>query len=117
MIARRTLTRPLRRRGSWPPPRPLPAQLTHQAPNPRVIITTSLGTITVELAADKAPITTANFLKYVDRRLYDGNITFYRASKPPGQTDQRLRLDPRFGRPARRRPEEEAAAHRPREHG
>src|SRR5512143_439918 len=54
------------------------------AANPRVIITTAVGTITVELAADKAPITTANFLKYVDRRLYD-NITFYRASKPPGQ--------------------------------
>ena len=59
-----------------------PAQA--QAPNPRVVITTALGTITVELAADKAPITTANFLKYVDRKLYDG-ATFYRASKPPGQ--------------------------------
>ncbi len=53
--------------------------------NPRVIITTEVGTITVELAADKAPITVANYLKYVDRKLYDG-ITFYRASKPPGQT-------------------------------
>ena len=56
-----------------------------QAPNPRVVITTTVGAITVELAADKAPITTANFLKYVDRKLYDGS-TFYRASKPPGQT-------------------------------
>jgi len=60
------------------------AQSAASAANPRVIITTEVGTITVELAADKAPITTANFLKYVDRRLYDG-ITFYRASKPPGQ--------------------------------
>jgi peptidyl-prolyl cis-trans isomerase A (cyclophilin A) len=49
-----------------------------------VVITTTEGTITVELAADKAPITTANFLKYVDRKLYDGS-TFYRASKPKGQ--------------------------------
>lgn len=56
-----------------------------EKPNPRVVITTSLGAITVELFADKAPITTANFLKYVDRKLYDG-ATFYRASKPPGQT-------------------------------
>ena len=55
-----------------------------QAPNPRVVITTALGAITVELYADKAPITAANFLKYVDRKLYDG-ATFYRASKPPGQ--------------------------------
>jgi peptidyl-prolyl cis-trans isomerase A (cyclophilin A) len=62
-----------------------PAQAQSQTANPRVVITTAVGTITVELAADKAPITTANFLKYVDRKLYDG-ITFYRASKPPGQT-------------------------------
>lgn len=52
--------------------------------NPRVVITTTEGVITVELYADKAPITVANFLKYVDRKLYDG-ATFYRASKPPGQ--------------------------------
>ena len=56
-----------------------------QTANPRVVITTTLGAITVELASDKAPITTANYLKYVDRKLYDG-ATFYRASKPPGQT-------------------------------
>ena len=62
-----------------------PALAQDAKPNPRVVITTTEGTITVELAADKAPITTANFLKYVDRKLYD-NITFYRASKPPGQT-------------------------------
>ena len=52
--------------------------------NPQVAITTSVGVITLELYADKAPVTTANFLKYVDRKLYDG-ATFYRASKPPGQ--------------------------------
>ena len=61
------------------------ATAAHAQPaNPRVVINTSLGSITLELFADKAPITTANFLKYVDRKLYDG-ATFYRASKPPGQ--------------------------------
>lgn len=55
-----------------------------QAPNPRVIITTASGSITLELYADKAPVTAANFLKYVDRKLYDG-AAFYRASKPKGQ--------------------------------
>ncbi len=55
-----------------------------QTPNPRVVITTTEGVITLELFADKAPITTANFLKYVDRKLYDGS-KFYRASKPKGQ--------------------------------
>jgi peptidyl-prolyl cis-trans isomerase A (cyclophilin A) len=63
----------------------MPTGAYAQAANPRVVITTTVGAITVELAADKAPITTANFLKYVDRKLYDGS-SFYRASKPPGQT-------------------------------
>jgi peptidyl-prolyl cis-trans isomerase A (cyclophilin A) len=54
-------------------------------PNPKVEIETELGDIVVELYADKAPITVANYLKYVDRRLFDG-ATFYRASRPPGYT-------------------------------
>ena len=54
------------------------------AANPRVVITTTAGAITLELYPDKAPVTAGNFLKYVDRKLYDG-ATFYRASKPPGQ--------------------------------
>jgi peptidyl-prolyl cis-trans isomerase A (cyclophilin A) len=54
------------------------------AANPRVVITTAEGAITLELYPDKAPVTAGNFLKYVDRKLYDG-ATFYRASKPPGQ--------------------------------
>jgi peptidyl-prolyl cis-trans isomerase A (cyclophilin A) len=54
-------------------------------PNPRVKIDTPEGSIVVELYADKAPITTANYLKYVDRGLFNG-ATFYRASRPPGYT-------------------------------
>lgn len=53
-------------------------------PNPRVVITTTEGAMTLELYADRAPVTVANFLKYVDRKLYDGS-KFYRASKPKGQ--------------------------------
>jgi peptidyl-prolyl cis-trans isomerase A (cyclophilin A) len=70
-----------------PPPAPAPEPVVAQPSNPanpQVVITTELGKIRLELYADKAPVTTANFLKYVDRKLYD-NITFYRASKPPGQ--------------------------------
>jgi cyclophilin family peptidyl-prolyl cis-trans isomerase len=41
---------------------------------PMVEITTSLGTIKVELYPDKAPKTVANFLAYVDDKFYDGTI-------------------------------------------
>ncbi|CAN5279398.1 peptidylprolyl isomerase [soil metagenome] len=54
-----------------------------QAPKPRVKITTDRGSFVVELEAAKAPITSANFLKYVDAAKYDGG-TFYRASRRPG---------------------------------
>lgn len=49
-------------------------------PRPRVVIETELGAITMELAADKAPITCANFLRYVDANKFDGQ-SFYRALK------------------------------------
>jgi cyclophilin family peptidyl-prolyl cis-trans isomerase len=39
-----------------------------------VVLETSLGSITLELDADKAPITVANFLSYVDSQFYDGTI-------------------------------------------
>ena len=39
----------------------------------------------LELYPDKAPITVANYLKYVDRGLFNGAV-FYRASRPPGYT-------------------------------
>jgi peptidyl-prolyl cis-trans isomerase A (cyclophilin A) len=47
-------------------------------PAVRVALTTGLGVITLDLAADKAPITVANFLRYVDAKRFDG-ATFYRA--------------------------------------
>lgn len=49
----------------------------------RVALKTPEGDIVLELYPDKAPITVANFLRYVDRKLYDG-ASFYRASRPAG---------------------------------
>jgi cyclophilin family peptidyl-prolyl cis-trans isomerase len=48
--------------------------------NPVVLMKTSKGDITVELFADKAPITVKNFLSYADNKFYDGTI-FHRVIK------------------------------------
>ena len=68
------------------PPAPVAATATEAAapeaaPAPEqaketdmVIIKTTLGDIKVKLAADKAPLTVANFLAYVDAGFYNGTI-------------------------------------------
>lgn len=48
--------------------------------NPRVTFETEAGRFVVEVYADKAPVTAANFLRYVDAKRLDG-ITFYRVVK------------------------------------
>lgn len=42
--------------------------------NPVVVMETSMGTVKIELWADKAPITVENFLRYTDSKFYDGLI-------------------------------------------
>jgi len=49
------------------PPQPAPG-------NPIVIIQTSMGSITVELFKDQAPVSVANFLEYVRDGFYPGTI-------------------------------------------
>lgn len=52
------------------------------APRPvDVAIVTTAGTIVVRLDTAKAPLTTANFLRYVDAHRYDGSA-FYRTVRP-----------------------------------
>lgn len=60
---------------------PVAAQEAPAAPKPatvRVLLTTELGPIVLELEKERAPITTANFVKYVNAKRFDG-IGFYRA--------------------------------------
>jgi cyclophilin family peptidyl-prolyl cis-trans isomerase len=45
---------------------------------PRVLIETNVGDLTIELDAEAAPLTTANFLAYVDDGFYDG-VLIHRA--------------------------------------
>jgi peptidyl-prolyl cis-trans isomerase A (cyclophilin A) len=49
-----------------------------------VTIETSVGTIEVEIDEARAPITAANFLKYVDAKMYDGG-RFHRAVRLDNQ--------------------------------
>ncbi len=49
--------------------------------NVRVTMETSAGAITLELYADRAPATAANFLQYVDQGAFDG-AHIYRATRP-----------------------------------
>lgn len=66
---------PRRRVPAPPPPPPPPPPL---AAIERVALTTELGPIELALDGARAPISTANFLRYVDARRFDG-ISFYRA--------------------------------------
>lgn len=52
----------------------LTAQADDQIDNPRVLMKTTDGEITIELFADKSPITVENFLSYVDEGHYDGTV-------------------------------------------
>lgn len=56
------------------------------------IIKTTLGEITVELYPKKAPITIANFLKYVDAHLYD-NTTFFRSVTLNNQPKDSVKIE------------------------
>jgi len=54
---------------------PAPAAPVQPAPgNPIVLIETSMGTITIELYKDQAPVSVANFLQYVREGFYHDTI-------------------------------------------
>ncbi len=65
-----------------------------------VVITTDRGAITVDLDRAHAPITVANFLRYVDQKRFDGT-TFYRAmhldwgDQPNGLVQGGINNDPK----------------------
>jgi cyclophilin family peptidyl-prolyl cis-trans isomerase len=60
---------------------PLQAPAPTPAPgNPVVVISTSMGDITVELFKDRAPVSVENFLQYVKDGFYEGTI-FHRVKR------------------------------------
>jgi peptidyl-prolyl cis-trans isomerase A (cyclophilin A) len=69
----------------------------------KVLIRTDRGNIEVELDAARAPVTTANFLRYVDAKLYDAGL-FHRTVRADNQPDNKVKIgviqggtDPRRG--------------------
>jgi len=62
-----------------PPPAaasaPVPAKVYKTVP---IVLTTTMGPITIALEVERAPLTAGNFLKYVDQKRLDGTV-FYRA--------------------------------------
>ena len=63
----------------------LTAQTVVRAPAVPVVFETELGRITIEVDAARAPITAANFLRYVDGKFYDGGMVD-RAVRPDNTT-------------------------------
>jgi peptidyl-prolyl cis-trans isomerase A (cyclophilin A) len=59
--------------------------------NETVIIMTELGDIQVMLDLQNAPVTSANFLRYVDAGLFD-SACFYRVVRPDNQPNDSVRI-------------------------
>lgn len=64
----------------------------HPAP-PQIVIETSLGEITAEVYPDKAPVTAGNFLKLIDRKVFDQGATFYRVTRDNNQPNNEFKID------------------------
>ena len=62
------------------------------AENPVVLIKTEKGDITVEVDLARAPVTAANFLRYVDEKLYDGSV-FHRTVTLDNQPNNDVRIE------------------------
>lgn len=60
--------------------------------NPKVLIETTMGNILVELYPEKAPITSANFLSYLDAGLYDGT-SFFRTVTMDNQPNDTVKIE------------------------
>jgi peptidyl-prolyl cis-trans isomerase A (cyclophilin A) len=60
--------------------------------NPVVLIKTTMGDIKVEIYEEKTPITSGNFLRYVDDGLYDGT-TFFRTVTMDNQETSPVKIE------------------------
>jgi len=68
----------------------LPFAALAQAPV-RCMIKTELGDIGIELYPTKAPVTVANFMRYVDKKLYTGS-SFFRVCTPANEATRKVKI-------------------------
>src|ERR671913_238786 len=68
------------------------ALVSTQSKSVRVRVQTELGDIVLELDPIKAPVTAANFLKYVDSGHYDGGV-FHRTVKMDNQPESPVKIE------------------------
>ena len=62
------------------------------AQDPRIRITTALGDMVIVVDATHAPLTSANFLRYVDQKFYDGG-RFHRTVTPDNQPNNTVKIE------------------------
>ncbi len=58
----------------------------------RVLFETQLGAITIEVNAARAPVTAANFLRYVDAGFYNGGV-FHRTVRLSNQPNNKVKIE------------------------
>ena len=57
-----------------------------------ILMTTEIGTITIELLPNQAPITVKNFLRYIDEGRYS-DFTFYRVVNMKNQNSDSVKIE------------------------
>ncbi len=70
----------------------LTALVSLRAQSPKVTLETDAGNITIEVYTKQAPVTAANFLRYVDEGLY-ARATFYRVLRPDNQPKDSVKIN------------------------
>jgi len=73
---------------------------TSQEAPPRVRLVTDLGVIVMEIYPERAPVTAANFLRYVEEGRLVGS-TFYRVVRMDNQPDDEVKIEVIQGGPRR----------------
>ncbi|RPH28891.1 MAG: peptidylprolyl isomerase [Bacteroidales bacterium] len=67
--------------------------LSCSSKNPIILISTEMGNITIEVYSNKAPITSANFLAYVESGRYNTNSCFYRTVRLDNQPNNPVKIE------------------------